>query len=99
MKCFEILRYAVHFRYTMLFCFINLGKAEIYILHITTVVYCWYYPNVCEFQTLFSSCFFLGAAQNQEEEMVLVKEPFSVKYKTIDRGRHVGKHTETKRQC
>ena len=67
--------------------------------YFTAVVYCWYYPNAWEFQTLTCFFFFLGAAQKQEEEMVLVKGPFSIKQKTQDnRGRHMGKHKETVRQ-
>lgn len=40
MKCFEILTYAVYFRYTMLSRFFYLGKEEIYILHIILLWLC-----------------------------------------------------------
>lgn len=102
MKCFEILRYAVHFRYTMLCCFIYLGKAEIYILHIILLLLCLagFILMSGSFRPWWASLIFLGAAQNQEEEMVLVKGPFSIKYETQDnRGIHMGKHKETVRQC
>lgn len=41
--------------------------------YFATVVYCWYYLHVWEFQALMSLFFFLDCAQNQREEMVLVE--------------------------
>lgn len=40
LKCFEVLKYAVHFIYFMLCCSVYLGKTEIYIIHIILLLLC-----------------------------------------------------------
>lgn len=101
MKCFEILRYAVHFRYTMLCCFIYLGKTEICMLHIILLLLCVAGIISGSFRPWSASLVFSWVLPKiRRKKWCWSKDllALSTRHKTTDRGRHMGKHTETIRQ-
>lgn len=78
LKHFEVLRYAVHFRYSMLCCSIYLGKNKICIIHIIFLLLCIAYITLMyrKLRCWSASLFFCVLPENRRKKWSVSKEHF-----------------------